>query len=109
MMFHARIRLWIVVERAAPDVPPTRHVQGWIVGHDRLSPGGLLDGEPYIGSHLEDLDLEGRMARNHRGRLIQLVGDPWPGDKVPEELRRMQERAEAEWRLPPGTTWRRIA
>jgi hypothetical protein len=110
MRFYARIRLWMVVECATPATPPTRHLQGWIVGHDRLSPGGLLEGEPYIGSRLQELDVEGRVARNHRGRLVELVGDPWPeGEEIPEELRRMQERAEVAWRLPPGTTWRRIA
>lgn len=101
----ARICRWAVVRLHEPDRAPTTHLVGYIVSHDRL----MADtGEPYIGSSLIELDPERRVARNRRGKLIELVGDPLPPGTLPDDIRGMMRRAEREWRVAEGAVWNRV-
>lgn len=101
---YAVIRDWVILECRA-DGLTTTHVGGWTVRHHRLG-----EGKPYIGSPVRELDMASRSARNHAGRLVELLGDPLPmDDGLPASVMSMIDRAQRAWGLPDGTTWKRLA
>jgi hypothetical protein len=102
---YAEITKWALVLLREPNRKPTMHVVGYIVRHGRL-----VDdvGEPYIGSPLAHIDLEQRIVRNRRGKIIALVGEPLPSGYLPDDLYGMMSRAEAEWNVEDGATWERV-
>jgi len=79
----AEIREWGFVLLREPNREPTVHVVGYIVRHGRLVDD---TGEPYIGSSLRGIDLEQRIVRNRRGKVITLVGEPLPPGRLPYDL-----------------------
>ncbi|MBP0447724.1 hypothetical protein J8J14_23515 [Roseomonas sp. SSH11] len=108
----ARIYRWAIVECCEPGKEPTQHVMGWINEHSTFTTAmdDLYKNDPYLGSPLASIDLEKRQAVNRRGRVIELLGPPAEGGtEIPATLQAMQQRAHHAWRLPEGTTWRRIA
>ena len=101
---YARIADWALVRLHEPGRPATTHVVGHIVRHGRLIDDA---GAPYIGSALKEIDVARRMARNGRGKLIVLVGDPLPPGPLPDDLAAMIRQAEDEWQVANGTTLER--
>jgi hypothetical protein len=91
---YAEIERWAVVRLRDVYEEPTRHVVGYVLSHSRLEAG-----EPYLGSPLRELDLDGRTARTRRGRRIHLVGEALPPGPLPRAIRAVLRRAEREWRL----------
>jgi len=102
---HARIACWAFVRVLEQGRAPTLHIVGYIAEHQRLSDNV---GEPYIGSSLRGIDLERRTAINRRGRLVELVGEPFPTGHLPHDFHMMMRRAAAEWRVPDDAVWERV-
>jgi hypothetical protein len=102
---YAEITGWAFVLLREPNRKPTMHVLGYVVRHGRLVDDA---GEPYIGSPLTDIDLEQRVVRNRRGKIIALIGEPLPPGRLPDDLYVMMSRAEAEWIVADGATWERV-
>lgn len=106
---YARIQRWMIVECLEPDGATHSHLQGYLASHDRLSGDGENLGEPYIGTELQSIDLAAGTVVNRSGKVIALIGPALPEDEQPADLLAMRQRAERAWRLPAGTTWRRLA
>jgi hypothetical protein len=94
---HSLVANWAIVARSSPgSSTPALHVV--------LSPRGELDGEPYIGTDLTNLDLVRGTALNCRGKLVMLEGPAQPpGDvaSLPGPLQAMMRRAQSAWGLGP--------
>lgn len=102
---HARITDWAIVELTEPCRPSTKHVVGYVGTHARIV---AHHGEPYVGSQLKKLDVAKRMARNQRGKLILLVGEPLPPGPLPRDIRAVLQRVERQWALHSDAEWKRI-
>ena len=102
---YAQTSGWALVVLREPNREPTVRVVGYIARHDRLADDV---GEPYIGSPLTHVDVERRLVRNLRGKVIALVGEPLPLGRLLEDLYGMMRRAETEWNIEDGATWERL-
>jgi hypothetical protein len=102
---YARIARWALLRLREPRRTPTLHIVGYVVEHARLSGE---TGQPYIGSSLQELDIERRVAINRRGRRVALVGDPLPRGELPADIQAVIRRAEREWPVDVAAEWERL-
>lgn len=102
---YAEIVDWAIMELRHGE-ETTRHIVGRTAKHGRFGGGE----DPYIGSKLTALDLEKREARNARGLLIRLDGEPLAKDEpMPEGIAYMMTSAEYAWGLNRDrVTWTRV-
>jgi hypothetical protein len=102
---YAQIGRWAVLRLREPNRRPTLHVAGYVVKHSRFM---THIGSAYVGPRLGALDLERRIAANHKGGTIALLGEPLPGGRLPNEILRVLRRTCRLWELPREAAWERL-
>lgn len=101
-MAYASIQKWAIVELCESGKLTTRHVLGITSRHPRLG-----SGYPCIGRPLILIDLPNKRCVTSADREIELVGEPLPTEKLPEDIRSAIARAVMEWELD-FPSWRRL-